>query len=141
MRKEIIPNIALEIAEFGGGCFWEMQHVLNETPGVLITTAGFNGGIELDPAKHCDTAALCEAGYVEVVKVEFNPGEVKFSDLLQIYRTHIAQHVSPEPLERSAVFPHSTAQRDLCNGLTVEEQTFFIAAPENQQDYLSKPST
>ena len=37
-------------AVFAGGCFWSMEHVFDEIPGVKSVTAGYTGGSAQKPS-------------------------------------------------------------------------------------------
>ena len=74
-----------ELAVFGAGCFWAVERAFAERPGVLDTRAGYMGGHVDEPTY----AQVCEGdtGHVEVVEVEFDPDEVAYADLLELFWT------------------------------------------------------
>ena len=77
----------LRQAVFGLGCFWGAERKFWETAGVYSTAAGYAGGITPNPTYQ----EVCsgQTGHTEVVLVVFEPGEVGYETLLQIFwETH-----------------------------------------------------
>jgi peptide-methionine (S)-S-oxide reductase len=75
----------LQIAVFGGGCFWCLEAVFDRVPGVQSAESGYMGGRRENPTYEqvCSGAT----GHVEVVRVTFNPALVSYRDLLDIFFT------------------------------------------------------
>jgi len=72
-----------QTAYFGGGCFWCIEAVFNRLRGVKQAVSGYMGG-------HVDKPTyrqVCngDTGHVEVVKVTFDPSEITFRDLLEVF--------------------------------------------------------
>jgi peptide-methionine (S)-S-oxide reductase len=76
-------NNQKQIAVFGGGCFWCLEAVFTRLKGVSGVSSGYAGGFAEDP--NYEQVSKNETGHAEVVKVEFNPDEISYSDLLQIF--------------------------------------------------------
>lgn len=72
-----------EVAVFGGGCFWCTEAVFEMLKGVVSVMPGYAGGAEANPTYE----AVCSGatGHAEVTKVEFNPKEISYRDLLAIF--------------------------------------------------------
>lgn len=151
-------EIKTELATFGAGCFWGVEQTFRETPGVVATAVGYEGGKTLNPT-YKDVCSH-STGHAEVVRVEFDPNVVTFDQLLHVfwtnhdptqvnrqgpdfgdqYRTVIFYH-SPEQqaqaeaskaaLEASKVFKKPIATQ------IVPTETFYIAEDYHQQ-YLEK---
>ena len=70
-------------AVLGGGCFWCVEAVFERVPGVIAATSGYAGGELADPSYE----AVCTGttGHAEVVKIDFDPGRVDFSGLLDVF--------------------------------------------------------
>jgi peptide-methionine (S)-S-oxide reductase len=72
-----------QTAVFGGGCFWCIEAVFNRLRGVKEAVSGYMGG-------HVDKPTyrqVCEGdtGHVEVVRVTFDPEQISFRDLLEVF--------------------------------------------------------
>ena len=71
------------VAVFAGGCFWGVQGVFQHTRGVLSAVSGYAGG-----AKATAIYALVGSGmtgHAEAVQVSYDPRQVSYAQLLQIY--------------------------------------------------------
>lgn len=70
---------------FGGGCFWCIEAVFQRVQGVVSAVSGYMGGQEPNPTYN----QVCSGStdHVEVVEVTFNPEQVSFRELLQIFFT------------------------------------------------------
>lgn len=78
------PSLAsTKTAIFGGGCFWCMQKPFDATDGVLKTVVGYSGGGEVDPTY--EQVAAKKTGHREVVHVTYDPGQVSYEQLLEIF--------------------------------------------------------
>jgi len=79
--------IQTETAVFGGGCFWGVEELIRSLPGVLKTEVGYCGGTILNPVY--EQVKTGRTGHAEVVKVDFNPHQISFEQLLeQFFRLH-----------------------------------------------------
>jgi peptide-methionine (S)-S-oxide reductase len=70
-------------AVFGGGCFWCTEAVFDELRGVKSVVSGYAGGSTKNPTYE----EVCggRTGHAEVIKIEFDPGEIAFKDLLTVF--------------------------------------------------------
>ena len=73
----------VERAVFGAGCFWGVEAAFRRTPGVLSTEVGYAGGTVLNPSY--EQVCTDTTGHAEVVAVEFDPGQVTFDQLLDVF--------------------------------------------------------
>ena len=73
----------LRQAIFGAGCFWGVEAAFRQVPGVKTTAVGYSGGSLPEPTYE----AVCsgKTGHAEVVRVEFDPAEVSYETLLEVF--------------------------------------------------------
>ena len=78
-----MEDINNKTALFGAGCFWGVEAAFRQIPGVKATAVGFAGGATQDPSYR----EVCShtTGHAEVVRVEYDPTRVAYSDLLQVF--------------------------------------------------------
>src|SRR5437763_6628649 len=74
-----------ETAVFGGGCFWCIEAIFQRLTGVTHVESGYRGGQIENPTYR----QVCggDTGHVEVVRVTFNPDEISYRDLLDVFFT------------------------------------------------------
>ncbi|WP_151636620.1 peptide-methionine (S)-S-oxide reductase MsrA [Noviherbaspirillum aerium] len=74
-----------EIATLGGGCFWCLEAVYQELKGVQHVESGYTGGHVVNPTYEqvCDG----NTGHAEVVRLEFDPAQVSYREILEIFFT------------------------------------------------------
>jgi peptide-methionine (S)-S-oxide reductase len=75
----------LEMAVLGGGCFWCLEAVFDRLKGVTSVESGYMGGHVDNPTYR----QVCggDTGHVEVVRVTFNPQEISYPELLDVFFT------------------------------------------------------
>lgn len=58
-----------------GGCFWGMEHLFRQLPGVLAVTPGYANG---DGEEHANYQDVCTGltGFRETVRVDYDPEAV-----------------------------------------------------------------
>ena len=74
-----------EVAILGGGCFWCTEAVYLEVKGVTKVESGYTGGAQPNPTY--EQVCTGETGHAEVVRLEFDPEQVSYRDLLVIFFT------------------------------------------------------
>ncbi len=104
-------------ATFGAGCFWHVEDLLNKTKGVKSTAVGYIGGQLQNPTY--EEVCTDKTGHAEAVEVEYDPDEISFEDLLNVFWTN---H-NPTTLNRqgpdvgiqyrSAIFYHDETQKKI----------------------------
>jgi peptide-methionine (S)-S-oxide reductase len=159
--KAPVPEGMAE-AMFGMGCFWGVERIFWQTPGVWLTMAGYAGGHTPNPTYQ--EVCTGRTGHNEVVRVIFDPAVVSYDELLRIfweghdptqgmrqgndtgtqYRSGIyAYSTTPRrPPPRSAATPMLQEAAE-CGGLRADHHrdraapTFYFAEDYHQQ-YLAK---
>lgn len=79
--NEIPTN--MDIAYFAMGCFWGVERLFWQQPGVYSTSAGYSGGVTENPTYQ----QVCQGltGHSEVVRVVFDPSVISYSQLLALF--------------------------------------------------------
>jgi len=117
MAESKMPNTATETAVFAGGCFWCTESDFDKVKGVVATTSGYIGGHKNNPTYKEVSAG--GTGHTEAVKVEFNPAQVSYAELLKVFWRNIdpttadAQFCDHGSQYRSAIFYMNEEQKRL----------------------------
>src|SRR5258705_3266148 len=105
----------MEKATFGAGCFWGVEAAFRQIKGVTATAVGYMGGSTDSPTYK--EVCTDRTGHAEVVEVEFDPAQVSYEQLLDIFwsnhdpTTRDRQGPDIGSQYRSVVFYHSTEQK------------------------------
>ena len=148
----------LATATFAGGCFWCMEKPFDELAGVVSTTSGYTGGTVEDPTYYQVSAG--ETGHVESVQVRYNPTQVSYGTLLDVFWKNVdplddtGQFCDKGSQYRSKIFVHNDEQRQLAEAskqeldqekftktniaTEIEPAQRFYPAEEYHQDYNLK---
>ena len=73
----------IQSAVFGGGCFWCTETVFERLQGVVSLMPGYAGGKSANPTYEQICAG--RTGHAEVVRIEYDPSQVSFRDLLTVF--------------------------------------------------------
>ena len=93
-------------ATFAGGCFWSMEHVFDDLPGVVSVTVGYAGGSAKHPSY--EQVEMGVTGHAESVQVVFDPKAITYDALLEAYWHNI------DPTDGSGQFcDHGTQYRPI----------------------------
>ncbi len=146
-------------AVFAGGCFWGVQGVFQHVKGVQRAVSGYAGGSAAMASYQLVSSGL--TGHAEAVEVTFDPAQVSYGTLLQIFFS-----VAHDPTQlnrqgpdtgtqyRSALFPANPAQRETALAYIaqldaaklyakpivtkLEDKASFFPAETYHQDYLTE---
>ena len=77
-----------ETAVFAGGCFWGVQGVFQHVKGVKDAVSGYSGGSKMTASY--PVVSTGTTGHAESVKVTYDPSEVSYGKLLQVYFSVVA---------------------------------------------------
>ncbi len=142
------PN-AGATAVFAGGCFWSVEKTFDAVDGVTETVSGYAGGTKPNPT-YGD-----HEGYVEAVKVTYDPAKVSYAKLLDAYWHSIdpfnarGQFCDEGPAYRTVIFTGTedevqqakATKQEISDrfrqGVTtdVKPATTFVAAEDYHQNY------
>lgn len=145
-------------ATFGAGCFWGVEAAMKLLPGVVATQVGYIGGSSERPTY--EDVLTHRTGHVEAVQVEFDPGKVSYSTLVDLFwLIHDPTQGDRQGNDvgnqyRSVIFYHSEEQKQQAEAstaalqasgqyagpitTTIEPAATFWPAEEYHQDYLAK---
>ncbi|MBI5290016.1 MAG: peptide-methionine (S)-S-oxide reductase MsrA [Chloroflexi bacterium] len=106
---------SIETATFAAGCFWGVEAAFRQVKGVKATAVGFMGGGRDNPSY--EDVCYRDTGHAEAVQVEFDPAQVSYEDLLDVFwDNHDPTQLNRQGPDvgdqyRSAVFYHSPGQQ------------------------------
>lgn len=105
----------VETALFGAGCFWGVEAVFRQLPGVVGTAVGYSGGKTRNPTYQ--DVCYHDTGHAEVVRVEFDPERISYAQLVDVFFAHhnptTLNRQGPDvgSQYRSVIFSYDDAQR------------------------------
>jgi peptide-methionine (S)-S-oxide reductase len=147
-----------ETVVLAGGCFWGVQGVFQHVKGVTSAVSGYSGGTA--ETAHYEAVSSGQTGHAEAVKVTFNPHQVSFGRILQIYFSVVhdptelnRQGPDVGPQYRSAIFASNPSQFKVARAYiqqlsqarvfpqpivtTADGLTGFYPAESYHQDFLT----
>mgnify|MGYP006427060181 CR=1 FL=1 len=147
-----------ERAVFAGGCFWCMEPPYDEVDGVHAVTTGFAGGDAENPTYRQVVGG--STGHVEAVEVIFDPSQVSYEELLDIFWVNVdplddgGQFCDRGSMYRSRIFFEGEEQQRIAEEskrelqesgrfdrdivTDVRELEAFYPAEEKHQSYYTK---
>ncbi len=147
-----------ETAIFAGGCFWCTEAFFTDVKGVEKVVSGYIGGKTENPTYK----EVCEgySGHAEAIKITFNPAEVAYEDLLEIFfATHDPTTINRQGADvgtqyRSEIFYTTEAQKVAAENFIklltdqkifdkkivtkISSATTFYPAEDYHQDYYAQ---
>ncbi len=147
-----------QIATFGAGCFWSVEHNFRKINGVLDAVSGYAGG-------HTATTNYKEVctdttGHAEVVQVVFDDEIIDYDTLVkEFFQLHNPTQLNRQGPDygrqyRSVIFTHNETQKQRAQALklaesqsgrhkypvvtTIEDYKNFTRAEEYHQNYIAK---
>ena len=82
-NKNIIHQENVCIAYFASGCFWCVESIYEDFKGVISVSSGYAGGYLKNPTYRQVIGG--KTGHAETVKVTYNPSQISFSKLVEIF--------------------------------------------------------
>ena len=109
------PATPTETATFAGGCFWCIEEIFRQQPGVRKVVSGYTGGTTKNPTY----AQVCagDTGHAEAIQITFDPQNITYEKLLDVFwKAHDPTQLNRQGADvgtqyRSAIFTHSDAQQ------------------------------
>ncbi|MEM7388400.1 MAG: peptide-methionine (S)-S-oxide reductase MsrA [Pseudomonadota bacterium] len=105
----------IQIATFGGGCFWCIDAAFRRVKGVLNVSSGYAGGEIENPSYQQICTGL--TGHAEVVQLDFDSSFVSYNTLLEMFFTlHDATQLNRQGNDvgtqyRSVIYYHDEEQK------------------------------
>ncbi|ATX67920.1 peptide-methionine (S)-S-oxide reductase MsrA [Roseinatronobacter bogoriensis] len=112
--KAPVPE-GFQVAMFGMGCFWGVERIFWQIPGVWLTMVGYAGGFTPNPSY--EEVCTGKTGHNEVVRVIFDPAQISYEALLQrFWEGHdptqgMRQGNDRGTQYRSGIYTYSDAQK------------------------------
>jgi len=150
------------VAVLAAGCFWGVQGVFQHVKGVYSAVSGYAGGSAANA--HYGAVIRGDTGHAESVKITFDPREISYGQILQIYFS-----VAHDPTQlnrqgpdvgsqyRSVIFPQDVEQAQIAKNYIaqlnaqhvykaaivtkIEAETPFYPAEDYHQDYMTRHPT
>ena len=150
----------MALAQFAMGCFWGVERMFWQVPGVWVTAAGYVGGLTPNPTY--EEVCSGRTGHTEAVLVVFDPKKVTYEDLLKVFweghdpTQGMRQGNDVGTQYRSGIYVYDTAQRTAAEASLAAYQTAlakqgygaitteiaeagpFYFAEDYHQEYLAK---
>jgi len=149
----------LQTAVIAGGCFWGVQGVYQHVRGSRQVISGYSGGSKA--TADYETVSRGASGHAESVEIRFDPKELSYGDILQIYFSvaHDPTQLNRQGTDsgtqyRSAIFYADESQKRIAEAYIaqldrakvfrraivtkVERLTAFYPAEAYHQDFLLK---
>ena len=119
----------MDIATFGAGCFWCIEAILLNVPGITSIDVGYTGG-------HIDNPTykmVCEGstGHAEVAQIKFDTKKITYEELLLIFfKIHDPTTLNRQGNDvgtqyRSSIFYHDTTQKEIAENIKSSLQSEF----------------
>lgn len=123
-------NMKNEIATLGGGCFWCLEAVFEETRGVVEVISGYAGGDVVTPSY--EKVSMGKTNHAEVVQISFDPSIISYEKILKIFwlihdpTTLNRQGNDVGTQYRSVIFYHDDKQKELAESSMKLFSTKFV---------------
>jgi len=119
----------MDIATFGAGCFWCIEAILLNVPGVTSVDVGYTGGHIDEPTYKM----VCEGvtGHAEVAQIKFDPEKITYKELLSIFfEIHDPTTLNRQGNDvgtqyRSSIFYHDSTQQEIAQQVKSSLQSKF----------------
>lgn len=164
--RHCVNSLAIEFVEseavlqteeliLAAGCFWGVEHILKQEPGVLVTEVGYTGGHQDEPTYN----QVCGGGtgHIEAIRVAFDINKTNATSILKaFFECHDFTQGDGQGPDRgeqylSVIFAYDDQQKALAQALIdqltqmghnvatqIREAAIFWPAEEDHQAYYLK---
>lgn len=148
-------NSKTETAIFAGGCFWGVEYLMKQLPGIISILSGYTGGHTSNPTYK--EVCTQPTGHAEAVEIIFDPNKVNYETLVKrFFEIHDPEQLNRQgPDEgdqyRSEIFYTTPRQKEIVLKLinVLKEKNFkvitkvtpatkFWKAEDYHQNYYEK---
>ena len=153
-EKKAVDTSKLKKATLAGGCFWGVEELIRQMPGVVDTTVGYTGG-SVKNATYQN-----HEGHAEAIEITYDPSRIKYEEIVEFFfKIHDPTTLNRQGNDigtsyRSAIFYHDDEQRQAAEKIKQKVDTSgawkrpvvteiaaakeFWTAEDYHQDYLQK---
>ena len=125
-----MSNKNLQVATFGGGCFWCTEAVFQEVKGVEKVVSGYSGG---NVPGHPTYREICSGltGHAEVIQIAFDEHVISYEDILVIFMTtHDPTTLNKQGGDRgtqyrSVIYYHDDIQKEIAEVVSKEIAPYY----------------
>ncbi|TFG61474.1 MAG: peptide-methionine (S)-S-oxide reductase MsrA [Spirochaetales bacterium] len=145
-----------ETAILGGGCFWCVEAVFENRPGILSAVSGYAGGKKVNPSY--EEVCTGTTGHAEVVRIEYDTAVISYGEVLGLFfKAHDPTSLNRQGADtgtqyRSIILYSSPEQKKEAEAVITETRKYFsrplvtevaeldafYAAEDHHQDYYAK---
>lgn len=125
-----MSNKSLQVATFGGGCFWCIEAIFNEIRGVKKIVSGYTGGTAPGKPTYKEVCSGL-TGHAEVVQITFDRKIISYEDLLVIFMTsHDPTTLNRQGGDsgtqyRSVIYYHDDRQKEIAQVVSNEVAPYY----------------
>ena len=131
MQSQSNQPARTETATLAGGCFWCLDAVFKQIPGVISVSSGYSGGTKESPSY--EEVCSGNTGHAEAVKITFDPERLSYTQLLRYFweshdpTTPNRQGHDVGTQYRSVIFYENDAQKQAAEASRDAEQKNLTA--------------
>ncbi|TWO34603.1 peptide-methionine (S)-S-oxide reductase MsrA [Seonamhaeicola sediminis] len=120
----------LQLATFGGGCFWCTEAMFRELKGVENVVSGYSGGNAPGKPTYREVCSGL-TGHAEVVQLTFDADVISYNDILVIFMTtHDPTTLNRQGADvgtqyRSVIYYHDEVQKQVAETVVKELADYF----------------
>ncbi len=152
------PTRGLQTAVLAGGCFWGVEELIRQLPGVVRTEVGYTGGTV--PNATYELVKSGRTGHAESIEITYDPARISYEEILEFFfKMHDPTTANRQGNDvgtqyRSAIFYHDDEQRKAAERVKqkvdrsgawkrpvvteIVPASAFWSAEDYHQDYLQK---